>query len=160
MAFKALDTNIHTMTLNTTTKKEFIDTLKYGKTYVAIKKHANLFCKTVNNELGGRHIIKYKTQHKLFMIKIYVTVADCSNDVDIIDKNLFVTTYFFPDIVDPNQILVSYFFSPVLKHANESNNIKHLKKQLVNIIRSFISVKSVLTNRTIANHLLFSEKIH
>ena len=84
-------------------KKDFIDTLKYGKDYVYIKKHIDVLCEAITNKLNGKYIIKYIAQSQLFIVSVYVpkwsklrlydTIGD---DIDKnIGKNLFITAYYF-----------------------------------------------------------------
>ena len=82
-------------------KKNVIDTLKYGKDYVYIKKHIDVLCEAITNKLNGEYLIKYIAQSQLFIVSVYVpkwsklrlydTIGD---DIDKnIGKNLFITAY-------------------------------------------------------------------
>ena len=84
------------------TKKDFHNTLKYGKAYALIKNHVDILCEAIINKLDGKYTIKYIAQQQLFIVSIYdvpawsnLSLSDSPvyNRAD--DKTLFMTAHDF-----------------------------------------------------------------
>ncbi len=83
------------------TKKDFHDILKYGRSYVLIKKHVDILCEAIINKLDGKYSVRYITQRHLFIVSVHVHSWDnLSLDAGHIGKskvntNLFMTAHSF-----------------------------------------------------------------
>lgn len=96
---------------STNTKKDFHDTLKYGKFYVHIKKYIDTLCEAVT-KLDGIYSIEYMApgaiagSHQLFIVNIYIPAWSnlplyTSNSVD---KSLDMTAHRFAASYFPSSI--------------------------------------------------------
>lgn len=87
--------------IDNTTKKDFHNTLKYGESYVYIKKRIDILCDAVTTKLDGKYFVKYIKQHQLFIVSIYVSAWNKLPLYHIahsdIGKNLFMTAHLFAE---------------------------------------------------------------
>lgn len=80
------------------TKKNFCDILKYGKSCASVKKHVDILCDAVINELDGKYSVKYIAKLQLFIVNVDVPSWE-NLPVDVNKsknyKDLFLTAHRF-----------------------------------------------------------------
>lgn len=88
----------HKLMKTTTTKKDFHNALKYGRSYMLVKKHVDILCEAITNKLDGKYSVKYTPQSYLFIVSVHVPSWDklpLHIDSNKIDTNLFMTAHLF-----------------------------------------------------------------
>ena len=80
-------------------KKDFHNTLKYGKSYTFIKKRIDILCEAVTSKLNGKYSVEYIAEHQFFKVSIYVpawsNLPVRSASVKNVDHSLFIVAYRF-----------------------------------------------------------------